>query len=74
MGRVIALHARIAGAHFETAALRFGREWRAHFSPTDLLEFSEYGRSEHDYPRGSWFLMSVGLGVLMWMALIAVFF
>ncbi len=73
MGRVIALHARFAGAHFETRALRFGREWRTHFSPTDSLEFSEYGRA-HDVVRGSWFLMSVGIGVLMWMTLIAVFF
>lgn len=72
MGRVIALRARLMGAHFETRALRFGREWHAHFSPTDSLEFSEYARGE--YPRGSWFLMSVGLGVLMWMTLIAVFF
>jgi hypothetical protein len=74
MGRVIALHARVAGADFETRALRFGRDWRAHFSPSDLLEFSEYGRSEQDCPRGSWFLMSVGVGILMWMTLIAVLF
>lgn len=73
MGRVIALHARFAGPHFETKALRFGREWRARFSPTDLLEFSEYGRN-HDAAHGSWFLMSVGVGILMWMTLIAVFF
>jgi hypothetical protein len=73
MGRLIALHARMAGTHFETGALRFGRQWHAHLSPTDSLEFSEYGRN-HDHPRGSWFLMSVGVGVLMWMTLIAVLF
>lgn len=73
MGRVIGLHARFAGQHFETSALRFGREWRAHFSPTDSLEFSEYGRN-NNVARGSWFLLSVGVGVLMWMTLIAVFF
>jgi hypothetical protein len=71
---VITLHARLSGAHFETRALRFGREWRTHYSPTDLLEFSEYARGDCDYPRGSWFLLSVGLGILMWMTLIAVFF
>jgi hypothetical protein len=73
MGRVIALHARFAGAHFETTALRFGREWRAHFSPTELLEFSEYARNR-ETPRGSWLLFSIGAGILMWMTLIAVFF
>lgn len=73
MGRVIGLHARFAGPHFETGALRFGREWRTHFSPTDSLEFSEYGR-DRGAVHGSWLLMSVGVGILMWMTLIAVFF
>jgi hypothetical protein len=73
MGRVVALHARFAGVHFPIPALRFRREWQARFAPKDSLEFSEYGR-DGDYPRGSWFLMSVGVGVLMWMTLIAVFF
>lgn len=73
MGRVLALHARFVGPHFQTKALRFGREWHTHFAPKDVLEFSEYGR-EHAYPHGSWFVMSIGLGVLVWMAVIAVLF
>ncbi len=67
------LHARFAGPHFQTKTLRFGREWRAHFSADDLLEFSEYGRSPY-FPHGAWLVASIGLGALMWMALIAAFF
>ncbi|HEY4124937.1 MAG TPA: hypothetical protein VGM36_10010 [Rhizomicrobium sp.] len=73
MGRIVALHARFAGPHFQTRSVRFGREWHAHFAPKDLLEFSEYGR-DHNYPHGSWLVMSVGLGVLVWMAIIATIF
>jgi hypothetical protein len=63
------LNARFAGPHFQTKA-RFGREWHTHFAPEDFLEFSEYGR-DHTYPHGSWLVMSIGLGVLVWMAIIA---
>jgi hypothetical protein len=72
MGRTLALNTRFAGRHFQSKA-RFGREWHTHFVPSDLLEFSEYGR-DHTYPHGSWLVMSVGLGVLVWMAIIAAIF
>jgi len=72
MGRVIALHARLTGPHYQTDRLRFGTEWTARYFPKDFLEFSEYGRSA-DCPRGSWLLLSVGIGALMWMTLAAVF-
>lgn len=71
MGRVIGLHARVAGPHYHSKSLRFGSEWKAHCFPEDFLEFSEYGR-DHGYPHGSWLLLSIALGALMWLTLAAV--
>jgi hypothetical protein len=69
MGKTLAFNTRFAGRHFQSKP-RFGRQWRMHFVPADLLEFSEYGR-DHAYPHGSWLLLSVGLGALIWLAVIA---
>jgi hypothetical protein len=73
MGKIVGLHARFAGPHFQTKALRFGREWRTHCASEDMLEFSEYGRGRL-YRNGSWLLLSIGIGVLMWMAIFATVF
>ena len=72
MSRVIALHARLTGPHYHSTALRFGTVWKANCYPKDFLEFSEYGRRT-EYPGGSWLVISIMIGALMWMIMAAVF-
>ena len=71
MGTVIGLHARTTGPHYHSNRLRFGAEWKAHHSPEDSLEFSEYGRRP-DGPGGGWLVICILAGALMWAALAAV--
>ena len=73
MAEIIMLHARFAGPHFQSKTICFGREWHTHFVPGDRLEFSEYGR-DRAFPHGAWLVMGVGIGALMWMAIIAAIF
>lgn len=67
MGSVLRLHARFAGSHFERHGLHFGAQWITHFTPEDVLEFSEYARA----PRSAWFIVCLALGSLMWLAIAA---
>lgn len=71
MGRIIGLHARFAGLHYQRQGMRFGPQWSAHHTPEDALEFSEYGRVHHAR-QGAW--LGAGLylaGGLIWLSLFA---
>ncbi|HTO40671.1 MAG TPA: hypothetical protein VL026_06815 [Rhizomicrobium sp.] len=71
MGRIIGLHARFAGLHYQRRDVRFGAQWRAHLAPEDALEFSEYGRAHHTR-QGAWFCAGLFLASsLIWISLIA---
>lgn len=71
MGRIIGLHARFAGLHYQRQDVHFGAQWSAHHAPEDALEFSEYGRAHHAR-QGAWFGAGFYLASsLIWISLFA---